>query len=79
MPGVVLFSLVCHNSFNGGDPSTPQTMHNLTHPLTLAIRYRDNTGSAWSRFTTTQELTANIRELWAEKATIESIAPAFPA
>ncbi len=54
-------------------------MHNLTHPLTLAIRYRDNTGSAWSRFTTAQELTANIRELWAEKATIESIAPAFPA
>ena len=54
-------------------------MHNLTHSLTLAIRYRDNTGSAWSRFTTAYELAANIRELWAEKATIESIAPAFPA
>jgi len=54
-------------------------MHNRTHPLTLAIRYRDNTGSAWSRFTTAYELAANIRELWAEKATIESIDPAFTA
>jgi len=62
-----------------GRPLNTSPMHNLTHHLTLAIRYRDNTGSAWSRFTTTQELTANIRELWAEKATIESIAPAFPA
>ena len=52
-------------------------MNDLTRFQTLSIRYRDTNGSTWTRFTTPQKLDAEISELWADKAIIEDIIPAF--